>query len=115
MAGYFKYVKGALVPFTQQEIDDLLAFRSARTAAIAAYVPPSVTNKQFRAAISQTPARRTALLNYIQSLPSADQDYWQFSTSFLRSDSQIAAAATALGLTGAQVDNFFRNAASLQP
>lgn len=80
--------------------------------ASAAYVPPSITNFQFRKALRNS-SKAAAFKTYYSGLTEAEQEEWLFMPLIYRDSAMVAAAATALSVTNNQLDTLFRNAANL--
>lgn len=107
-----KIVNGVLVDMTPEEIAAREAEVAAAAAAEAAKVPQSVTPRQARLALLNA-----GLLDQVEAAIAvgsrADQITWEFAVDVRRDYPMIANLGTALGLTGAQIDDLFRAAAQL--
>lgn len=105
--------EAASVPLTAEEI----AAAQAATAAEALLVPPSVTPRQARLVLLSVPHGNGTLLDAVEAAiaagPRADQITWEFAVDVRRDYPMIANLAEALELTGEQVDDLFRLAATL--
>lgn len=92
--------------------DPRLAGVSIAPYAVPAAVPSSITPLQARRAL-----RGAGLLGavnaYIAQQPDEVQETWEYAVTVLRDDPLICAAAEALGLTEAQLDELFVAAAAL--
>lgn len=75
-------------------------------------VPPLVTRYQFKAAV-RAAGQGGALATYINGLTNGAKEEWTDRRFFRRDSALINNAATALGFTANQVDNLFRQAASI--
>ncbi len=80
-------------------------------AARATYVPPVVSNFQFRKAL-RAAGFGTNFKNYVLGLDDTGQEYWQFAPRIKRSSAEVEAARVALSRTQAQIDTIFRSAAT---
>mgnify|MGYP003638401034 CR=1 FL=1 len=94
-------------PYTQEEIDAVLAAASAPPP-----VPASVTPRQARLLLLSQ-----GLLSQVTTLiaqqPEAAQIAWEYASEFRRDDPLLLSLAASLNLTSQQLDEFFISAASL--
>jgi uncharacterized protein YidB (DUF937 family) len=80
--------------------------------AVAAGVPAGVSPLQARRALIQAGLRQT-VEDWIAMQPLDARDAWDYATQIRRDDSVLAAAAAALGLSDAEIDDLFTLAATL--
>jgi hypothetical protein len=78
----------------------------------AALVPSSISPLQARRALRQA-GLKAAVDAYVATLDEEEQEAWEYATEVRRENAIIAAGATALGLTDAQLDGLFVLGASL--
>lgn len=75
-------------------------------------VPGSISPLQARRALTAA-GMREAVDGYVATLEQDGKDAWEYATVVNRDNAIIAAGASALGLTTAQVDDLFRLGATL--
>lgn len=107
METLYKMIDGARVEMTEAEA---AAFRAS---APVAPVPQTVSAAQARIALG-----RAGLLGAVEAFIAAAADaelkiWWEYETVFRRESPRIAAIGAALGLTAAQIDALFRDAAAV--
>ena len=80
-------------------------------------VPASVSPRQIRQAMNRTPLGEGTLRDAVEAAVAAGdrdlRDWWEFSTVVERSNPQVVAMATALGMDDAALDDLWRLAATL--
>ena len=88
-------------------------------AAMAAFAPKpvGVSPRQIRQAMNRVPYAQGTLRDAVEAAVAAGdrdlRDWWEFSTVVERSNPQVAAMATALGMDDAALDDLWRLAATL--
>lgn len=100
------------VPLTPDEEAAQIAQWEAARAAKAARVPAEVTPAQMRLELAER-GMLDAVEATVDQLGRAARIKWDYGITIPRGDPLITAAATALNLTDAQVDDLFRAAAQL--
>jgi hypothetical protein len=77
-----------------------------------ALVPQSITPRQIRLQLSAI-GMRQAVEDYVASASLEIKDWWEFSLAYERNAPLLVEAATTLGMTGEQLDQFFIEANKL--
>src|SRR5262249_13903778 len=90
---------------------------TARDARRAASVPVFIAQFQLRSALQQM-NRMAAFTTYVQGLPSAEQQFWQYKKILRRTAPQVVAlkeaAPAGMGLTDNQIDAVWRLASTFE-
>lgn len=80
-------------------------------------IPSAVSPRQIRQAMNRTPYGSGTLRDAVEAAVAAGdrdlRDWWEFSTVVERSNPQVVAMATALGMDDAALDDLWRLAATL--
>jgi hypothetical protein len=79
---------------------------------LAALIPQSVTAAQAKEALLAA-GLYSSIVTYLSTAPQSQQIAWDSTTSFDRNSPTLAAMASALGITGAQLDALFVAAAKV--
>jgi hypothetical protein len=75
-------------------------------------IPQSITPRQIRLQLSAI-GMRQAVEDYVASASLEIKDWWEFSLAYERNAPLLIEAATTLGMTGEQLDQFFIEANKL--
>lgn len=100
----------SVVPFSDEEIAAALAERETNYAAVA--VPSVVSARQARLAILQG-GILASVEAMIATQDEATRITWEYATEFRRDDPLLTQLAQNLGLSEAQIDQFFLRASTL--
>lgn len=95
-----------IVPLTQNELDEIAARPAEPTPVVV--VSPWQIRKALNAA-----GLRDAVESAVSGADQTTQDAWEFAQEFRRDNPLIAAVASALGKTEAEIDDLFALAGSL--
>jgi hypothetical protein len=96
-----------------QTLEQVIAeYTSALNAPEVPQVPQTVTPRQARLALNKFGLRQQ-VDNWVAAQSQDVRDTWDYATQVVRTDTFITQAATALGLSDAQLDALFTTAAAL--
>ena len=104
-----KLVNGIEIDLTESEIAEILAEREIAAAPL---IPQVVTMRQARLALLGAGLLDTVETAIMGAGPAAKIE-WDYATEVQRASGLVPAMATALGLTDAQIDALFAQAATL--
>ena len=99
-------VTRAVIPWTTEEIE------ADKLAKYKASIPASITPRQIRLQLSAIGLRQ-AVEDYVANASLEIKDWWEFSLAYERNAPLLVEAATALGMTSEQLDQFFVEANKL--
>lgn len=99
-------VTRAVIPWTTEEID------ADKLAKYKASIPTSITPRQIRLQLSAIGLRQ-AVEDYVATASLEIKDWWEFSLAYERNAPLLVEAATTLGMTSEQLDQFFVEANKL--
>lgn len=99
-------VTRTVIPWTPEEIE------ADKLAKYKASIPTSITPRQIRLQLS-TIGMRQAVEDYVASASLEIKDWWEFSLAYERNAPLLVEAATTLGMTSEQLDQFFVEANKL--